>query len=129
MRAIDTNVLVRFLRAEGDDQAQKARAAIVAGDVFIATTVLLETEWVLRGAYSLERVEIVEAFRGLAGLPGVVVEDPPLLARALDLATEGVDLADALHLSRAEGCTAFLSFDRRLRLKAAGRSPIPVEEP
>ena len=52
MRAIDTNVIVRFLTADDLAQAAVARRAIEAGDIFIPTTVLLETEWVLRSGYS-----------------------------------------------------------------------------
>ncbi|MFX8316487.1 PIN domain-containing protein, partial [Acinetobacter baumannii] len=51
MRAIDTNVIVRFLTADDATQAAVARRAIEAGDIFIPTTVLLETEWVLRSGY------------------------------------------------------------------------------
>lgn len=121
MRAIDTNVVVRFLT--GDDPAQHERAGklIGAGGIFIATTVLLEAEWVLRGAYGFPAARIVEALRGLAGLPGVTLEDAALAAQAFDWAEQGIDFADALHLGRAGACAAFLSFDRKLA-KAAGRA-------
>ncbi len=48
MLAIDTNVIVRYLVADDREQARRARELIDGGRVFIATTVLLETEWVLR---------------------------------------------------------------------------------
>lgn len=51
MTALDTNVVVRFLVNDDDQQAQRARALIAAGNVHIPPTVLLETEWVLRSAY------------------------------------------------------------------------------
>lgn len=120
MRAIDTNVLVRFLTGDDPAQAARARALIEAGDIFVATTVLLESEWVLRSAYGFATERIVQAMRDFAGLPGVTLEDPLLAARALEWAAQGLDFADALHLGRAEGCTAFMSFDRGLA-KAAGR--------
>jgi predicted nucleic acid-binding protein len=50
----------------------------------------------------------------------VTLEDPQLAALALDRAEQGLDFADALHLGGAQGCTAFMSFDRRLA-KAAAR--------
>ena len=123
VRAIDTNVVVRFLT--GDDEAQSARARklIKAGDIFVATTVLLEAEWVLRSAYGLSAERIVGALRGLAGLPGVRLEDAPLVAQALDWAERGLDFADALHLGRA-GLAAVL---RRARARAS-RS-VPSESP
>ena len=40
-----------------------------------------------------------------------------------------MDFADALHLAKAEGCTAFLSFDRNLAKPAKAHGLAPVEEP
>lgn len=129
MRAIDTNVVVRFLTNDDKRQAAAARAAMEMGDIFIATTVLLEAEWVLRGAYGFEPARIADGFAGLAGISTISVEEPARLARALDWMRQGMDFADALHLAKADGCTAFLSFDRRLAKVAQGRSSTPVEAP
>ena len=129
MRAIDTNVVVRFLTADDEKQAKAARTAIEAGDIFIATTVLLESEWVLRSAYGFGPARIADALRGLAGLPGITVEEPILLAGALDWMSEGLDFADALHLSKTGDCDVFLSFDRKLAKSAKGLVPISVETP
>lgn len=129
MRAIDTNVIVRFLTNDDRRQAQAARTAIEAGDVFIPTTVLLETEWVLRSAYGFEPGLIVEAMRGLVGLPGVTVENPSQLAQALDTMADGMDFADALHLSASSACEAFLTFDRKLADAARARVGVAVIAP
>lgn len=129
MRAIDTNVAVRFLTGDDRLQAQAARNAIKAGDIFIATTVLLETEWVLRSGYGFSAASIGAALRRLAGLSQVTVEAPVMLARALDWHESGMDFADALHLAQTEGCEVFLTFDRRLAKAAEGLSPIKVESP
>ena len=129
MHAIDTNVVVRFLIADDKRQAKKARARIEAGNIFISSTVFLETEWVLRSGYDLPPRRIAAALRQLAGLPGVTVEGPALLALALDWMDGGMDFADAMHLARAEGCETFLSFDRKLARVASGRSTIAVEQP
>lgn len=129
MRAIDTNVVVRFLVADDKPQADRARAAIEAGDIFIPATVLLESEWVLRSGYGLSPSRIAAALRGLAGLPGVTVESPASVATALDWMDGGMNFADALHLARSEGCTAFLSFDKGLAKSAADQAPFPVQEP
>jgi len=129
VRAIDTNVIVRFLVNDDKRQAKAARTAIEGGDIFITTTVLLESEWVLRSAYDFAPARVAEVLRGLAGLPGITVEEPAMLAQALDWMSEGMDFADALHLGKAEGCTAFLSFDRKLAKAAARRSSVEVEAP
>lgn len=129
VRAIDTNVVVRFLTNDDKSQARAARLAIEAGDIFIPTTVLLEVEWVLRGAYGFAGADIVAAMRGLVGLPGVAVENPASLAQALDWMNQGMDFADALHLSSAADCTAFLTFDRRLARSATKLPPFAVQAP
>lgn len=127
MRAIDTNVVVRFLTADDQREARIARAAIEAGDIFIPVTVLLESEWVLRSGYGFTAGQIAAGLAGLAGLPGVTVEEPAALAAALDWTREGMDFADALHLARSQACAAFLSFDRKLAKIAKNRSAVPVE--
>lgn len=129
MRAIDTNIVVRFLTGDDKAQAARARKLIEAGDIFVATTVLLEAEWVLRSGYGFPTERVTQALRDLAGLPGVTLEDPPLAAQALDWADRGLDFADALHLGRAQGCADFVSFDRKLAKASAGVADIKVVAP
>jgi predicted nucleic-acid-binding protein len=118
MRAIDTNVLVRFLTGDDPDQSRLARAAVEAGDLLVPLSVMLEAEWVLRSVYGHRGPQVAAALRAFAGLPGVAVEAPERLAAALDRAEAGMDFADALHLGGAGDCEALLTFDRRF-VKAA----------
>lgn len=127
MRAIDTNVVVRFLTADDPGQAKAARAVIETGDIFIPTTVVLEAEWVLRAGYGFAAMEIAAGLRGLGGLAGITIEEPAEVAQALDWLGEGMDFADALHLARSGQCRAFVTFDRKLAKRAKGLSSIPVE--
>ena len=101
---------------------------IDAGHVFVSTTVLLESEWVLRSAYGLAGKEIAMALRAFAGLPGVSVERPDLIAEALDRAENGMDFADALHLGAAARCEAMLTFDQRF-IELARDASVTVTEP
>ena len=55
MRAVDTNVIVRYLTGDDEVQATRARAVVDAGQVFVSTTVLLESEWVLRSVYAFSK--------------------------------------------------------------------------
>ena len=128
MRAVDTNVVVRYLTGDDLGQAARARAVIDAGDVFVSTTVLLESEWVLRSVYGLSRTEVAAALRAFAGLPGLSVESPAVLSEALDHAERGMDFADALHLGAAARCEALLTFDLRF-IEQAGEVPVRVMEP
>ena len=128
MRAIDTNVVVRYLTGDDPVQGPRARAAVDAGSVFASTTVLLESEWVLRSVYGFSALEVAQALRDFAGLPGVSVENPVLLAEALLRAERGMDFADALHLGAAARCEAMLTFDRRF-IELAKDGPMRVMEP
>ncbi len=118
MLAVDTNVIVRYLTRDDAEQFAKADAFIRDEDVYVPTTVLLETEWVLRRGYRFSASRIAAALRAFAGLPTVTLEDPALAAKALDWMERGIDFADALHLAKAEGCEAFISFDRGLAAAA-----------
>lgn len=113
MFAIDTNLIVRYLTSDHPRQSAKAKAVIDREDVFVSTTVMLDTEWVLRSAYGFAAKRVCTALLGFAGLPSVVLEDPELVAFALKQMDEGMDFADALHLGRATSCDAFLTFDQR----------------
>jgi predicted nucleic acid-binding protein len=81
----------------------------------------------LRSAYGLTADEIADGLSGLAGLPGVSVEDPAVLAATLEQMRGGMDFADALHLAKSAVCAAFLTFDRKLAKAAKSRSATPVE--
>ena len=129
MRAIDTNVIVRFLTGDEPRQAARARRLIGEGDIFVPTSVALESEWVLRSAYGFSTEQVVQALRAFAGLPGVTFEDGGLIARALDWTEQGMDFADALHLGRSDGCSAFMSFDRKLARIAARLCDVEIALP
>ena len=128
MRAIDTNVVVRYLTGDDPAQAAKARRVIDAGNVFVSMTVFLESEWVLRSVYGFSRNDVASALRAFAGLPAMEVESPALLAEALDRMGKGMDFADALHLGAAERCEAMLTFDRDF-IEAARDESVMVMEP
>jgi predicted nucleic-acid-binding protein len=129
MLAVDTNVIIRYLTRDDAEQFARANALIGGEDVFVSTTVLLETEWVLRRGYRFSRDRIIAALTAFAGLPHVTLEDPALAAKALDWTRNGLDFADALHLAKAEGCEAFVSFDQRLAAAANGLSDVRIRAP
>ena len=129
MLAVDTNVIVRYLTRDDAEQFATASALIQDEDVYVCTTVLLETEWVLRGAYRFSRERVIGALAAFAGLPRVTLEDPASAAKALDWTLRGMDFADALHLAKAQGCDAFISFDRGFAAVADGLSNIKVRAP
>jgi predicted nucleic-acid-binding protein len=119
MVAVDTNVLVRLITQDDAAQAGRAVRLFQREEVWIAKTVLLETEWVLRYVYGFSAQVISDALQGLAGLSAVHLEDPVAVNRALSWLGAGVDFADALHLASCGEATRFASFDARLMKSAA----------
>ena len=127
VRAIDTNVLICFLTKDDPEQYAKARALIEGGDIFVATTVLLEVEWVLRSGYEYARIDIIGALRSFGGLTGVTLENPYATVQALEWAEAGMDFADALHLASSSRYGSFYTFD--VKLIRAAPDDIEVCEP
>ena len=125
MHAVDTSVLVRFLTANDAAQSAAAERLLTSGGVFIAKSVLLEAEWVLRSAYGRPRRELALVFQSIADAGEVVIEDEPSVRRAIAWFAAGLDFADALHLSSRREGVEFLTFDKGLvsasrRVGAAG---------
>jgi len=129
VKAIDTNVLVRFLVRDDAEQADRARKAMERESIFLCRTVLLETEWVLRYTYEFDRGSVNQALMKVCGLPQVVVEDTAIVTQALAWHAEGFDFADALHLAASRRAQAFYSFDQSLAKKARKAATIPIEKP
>ena len=129
MNAIDTNIVVRYVTGDGFEQTSKARSLVDAEAVFVSTTVLLETEWVLRSVFRYPAPRVAEAIAAFAGLPTVSLQDPPRIVAALNAMAAGLDFADALHLAAAEDCDTFFTFDRGLAKAAAGLAGVTVRTP
>lgn len=125
MLAVDTNVLIRLI--VGDDIAQSPRALLLfeENDIWIATTVLLETEWVLRRVYRYGREPLARAIEAIAGLPNVQLEHSERVAAALARMQAGADFADALHVAGSGRAEHFATFDKDcLRAEAPGGTPV-----
>jgi len=118
MIAIDTNLIVRYLTGDHPEQSSRAREIIDGQAVFVAVTIMLEVEWVLRSTYGYARTDVVRALRAFGGLPTVKIEDAAVVAAAFDLTEQGMDFADTLHLVKSAHCEGFVTFNRKF-IKAA----------
>lgn len=126
LTAVDTNVVVRFLTRDDAKQFQASERCFAKGEVFVPDSVLLETAWVLRGAYSFGDVQIAAALRQLLGLTNVQVAEPGRIAAALDWYERGLDFADALHLAGSQHAAAMRTFDRDFLKRSTGLGACPV---
>lgn len=127
MKAVETNVVLRFLAQDDPVQAPIATALILAG-VFIPSTVILETAWVLRSRYRLSRDEICGGLRNLLLLAGVVTPYRDRVLWALDRHEAGADFPDMLHVAVAGDVEVLLTFDKKAARDATVDGPIPVEQ-
>lgn len=114
----------------GDDarQFEKAVHLFHRETIFIAKSVLLETEWVLRRGYRQAPAKITDVLEALIGLPNVTCEDDADVRQALAWHQAGMDFADALHLAASSQATEFVTFDRDM-IKAAKRLGLTVSTP
>ena len=106
--AVDTNVLVRYLTWDDEEQAvEAARAVEGAESIVVPTIVLYELVWVLKCAYRYARPEIIEILRRLAAIRAVEIERRAaeagiaMLARGGDFADGVVRYPDKVMLLRA----------------------------
>ena len=122
MKALDTNVLVRFLVNDDPQQAKRVTDLFTSaeedGDRFLVPTiVLLELIWVLESVYEFSRNEIVEACELLAQMPVLSFENYAVLQRLIAFGrTTHAHLPDLLIglTGQSSGCELTLTFERGL---------------
>lgn len=126
MKAIDTNILVRYLTR--DDPVQVPLAdAVVAQPCFLTLTVLLETIWLLSSRYGMVRGQIAEALEALLELPSINTPDDQQVGWALRRFAAGADAADMIHIVASRDADSFISFEKKLARMAGPDSPLPIE--
>ena len=122
MKALDTNVVVRFLLNDDRHQAARAKRLLMqaesAGEPLLLTNpVLLELIWVLTAVYDFSRTEVLDALELLAGMPALCFESYDVVVALITRGRAGTtDLADLLIgvWATAQGCEATLTFEKGL---------------
>ena len=126
---VDTNIIVRLLTRDNERQCWLAENIFANEQIFIADTVILETEWVLRFSYGFKPDEIRRALKKLFGLPNVYISNPEQLKTVLRLYKAGLDFADAMHLGANLNQQTFVTFDKKFIQRAKGKTQCTVKEP
>lgn len=121
MKALDTNVLVRFLVKDDPEQAKQVlklfnEAAKKGEKFFVPCCVVLEILWVLESVYRVPRDKILEAISDLLYMPVLEFEKRIAIHAFLNTARHtNADLSDILIgcLAKENHCEAVLTFDKK----------------
>ena len=122
MKALDTNVVVRFLVNDDARQGGRAKDLLVRAEktgapLLIIDPVLLELIWVLPAAYHFSRAEVLDALDLLTSMPALCFESydrvVSLIARGRASKTDLDDLLIGL-CAEAMGCETTVTFEKSL---------------
>jgi len=120
MKALDTNVLVRFLVRDDEQQSEAVYKKFKQTEankevLFIPVLVVLETVWVLESVYEVTRQEILDSIDQLLLMPILEFEVQSAVRSFVASARETkTDLSDLLiaHSARFAGCECVITFDK-----------------
>lgn len=111
MIALDTNVLVRFLVRDGEEQALAAHELLTSLTVeapgFVCREVVVELVWVLERAYGFSRDQIADVLEQLVSTEVLVIESADDVAQAaFRYRAGGAGFSDLMVLAAAERAQA-----------------------
>ena len=117
MRAVDTNVLVRLITRDDEEQTKSAEEFIAKG-AWVSHLVLAETSWVLDSVYARSREGIASAVEMLLNHQHLTVQDQEVVEAAVEKFRrhKRVSFSDVLvvEIARKSGHTPLGTFDRDL---------------
>jgi len=121
MKAIDTNILIRFLT--GDDELQTKKvysifktAELEKKELFVPLLVVLEVIWVLESVYEIQRFDILDAINDLLLMPVFKLEQLSAVQQFVHSARDNnYDLSDLLiaYSAKINGCESVITFDKK----------------
>jgi predicted nucleic-acid-binding protein len=124
--SVDTNVLVRYLTWDAEEQAIKAATILESGYmIVISTIVLCELVWVLKRAYRYPGEEIVNVVRDLIQTRNAEI-DRPAAEVGLQMLARGGDFADGViqHDAGRAKCDRVVTFDQDFARLSASATPV-----
>lgn len=121
MMALDTNVLIRFLLKDDEQQAQRVyqlfKQTEAKQDVlFVPLLVVLETIWVLQSVYGIADAAILAALGELLQMPVLKFEKPSVIQSLITSGRDSnFDLADLLiaYSATSANCDGIYTFDKK----------------
>ncbi len=121
MKAIDTNILIRFLIGDDELQSKKVykifkKAESEKKELFVPLLVIIEMIWVLESVYDIQRAEILDSLNDLLLMP-IFKFDQILTLQQFARSAKGNkhDLSDLLiaHSAKTNGCETVITFDKK----------------
>jgi predicted nucleic acid-binding protein len=102
--AIDTNVLLRYLLQNDEEQAAKATSIILGNErVLVTDVVLTETLWTLKGKrYNITNEQIIDVIHALFMEPNLTFEDGQAVWGALKDFTNAKSIKSGGKTKRAD---------------------------
>ena len=127
MKAVDTNVLVRFLIQDDEIQTQIVTQILSEAEetkqpLFVSQTVVLELIWVLKSAYEVTRQDILTSINELLSMSALEFQGQQVVRDFVTASNDNTyDLSDLLisQVAKGDGCDTTLTFDKK-----AAKSPL-----
>jgi len=127
---IDTTVLVRYFINDDPVQHQLARRLIDSNDVFLSNVVLLESFWVFKRLYKLDKDQIESILFSFLQMSNIEFENTVVFSHALTTYQElNCDFGDAIiaAVHRGNGVNT-ASFDKGAIRKLGFLDPAEILE-
>jgi predicted nucleic-acid-binding protein len=93
----DTNIIVRLLVQDDDEQLNATVDAIESGTISMTvfSVVLIEVYWVLKSRYRLEKPTIVDGLQAFIASEGILLEEEDIMRNTLErFRSVNVDLVE-----------------------------------
>lgn len=97
MKIVDTNIILRYLLNDNEDLSSKATDIMENNDILIPTEVIVETCYVLKKVYNVEKGKIFEAVEGLLSLDSIHFQNNDTIKLAFKTYSEkNLDIVDCM---------------------------------
>ena len=121
MIGIDTNILVRFIVKDDENQTKIAQDLLrkyvfKTESIYINDITLCELIWVLKSGYGYEKIKILTLFKKICEAKELKFANRNLILKAVEIFEKNsADFADCLVFASNEnaGCIDTYSFDRK----------------
>lgn len=121
MKAIDTNILTRFITKDDEKQANRIYQLFKQTEetqekLFVPLLVVLELIWVLESIYEISNEDILDSLSDLLLMPILQFESETVMQSFINSARNTkFDLSDILiaHTGHSFDCESTLTFDKK----------------